>query len=91
LEVRCQLHVPTALLPEKELPVSIGYEAGWGPRTGLKDVERITILPLPGFKLQPPDIQSLANDHTECDIQAPRRERRKIEERKSKNRCLDSK
>jgi hypothetical protein len=31
MEVSGQLHVPAALPPGKEPPVSTGYEAGWAP------------------------------------------------------------
>jgi hypothetical protein len=37
-----------------------------GPGTGLEDVEKRKILPLPGLELQP-----AANRYTDCDIPAP--------------------
>jgi hypothetical protein len=45
-----QIYAPDALLPGKEPPVSIGWV---GLRTGLDDVERRKILPLPGLELRP--------------------------------------
>jgi hypothetical protein len=57
------LHVPSALPPGKETPLPIGYEAGWGPRAGLNDVEKRKFLTLPWHELRslghPASIQSL--------------------------------
>jgi hypothetical protein len=47
-----QLHAVAALSPGKELPVLIGYEAGY-PRIGLDDVERRKMFLLPGLELRP--------------------------------------
>jgi hypothetical protein len=48
-----QLHAQAVLPPGKALPDSPSV-AGWvGPRTGLDDVERRKVLPLPGLELGP--------------------------------------
>jgi hypothetical protein len=45
-----QLHAPAALPPEEE-PPGIHWVGDWvGPRTGLDDVEKRKILPLPGTR-----------------------------------------
>jgi hypothetical protein len=50
LEVSGQFHGPTALPPEKEPPVPIGW---MGPRAGLEQVEKRKFLTLPELELRP--------------------------------------
>jgi hypothetical protein len=52
IEVSNQLHSLAALPPRKEPPVPLGYEAVWGPRTGLEDVEKRKFLTLEGLELR---------------------------------------
>jgi hypothetical protein len=62
-----QLHAPAALPPGKEPTGTHWIESWMDPRTGLDDVERRKILPLPGLEIQP-----VASPYTACAIPAPK-------------------
>jgi hypothetical protein len=53
MQVNGQIHFPAALPPGKEPLVSIAYEAGWAPESGLDAVEKWKILPLPEIERRP--------------------------------------
>jgi hypothetical protein len=73
LEVSDWLHAPAALLPIKELPVSIGYESGWTPelRAGVDDVERRKYFLYRVSNCDPSTVQFIANCYTDCTIPPP--------------------
>jgi hypothetical protein len=80
-EVDVQIHVflPSALVggsdsrpgrfkPGERAPSAHWIEGWVGPSTGLADVVRRKILPLPGLEVRPVVVQPIANRYTEYDI-----------------------
>jgi hypothetical protein len=71
MEVRCQLHAPAALLPEKEPPTRTHCIGGWaGVDPVLTTWETGYTLLYRDSNSDPPVVQPVASGYTDCAILA---------------------
>jgi hypothetical protein len=69
MDVSGQLHAPAALTPGKNPGIPwLGGRVG--PSTGLDDVERRQILPLPELELRPLGRQARSRRYSDCAVPA---------------------